>query len=262
MLDEAALFVALTPLLEADLSRPWQTTLVATDASVAYGFGVSEAHADPDLVREIGRFGEQPGRLIRLHRDGGVSDEPERFRKHTALTIPLSKAAFRTVISSKRRWAAHSSTLETCGVVLGLRWLLRSTARHAKRTTFLIDAQAVLGAIAKGRSSSGAIKRDVRHAAALILAGDIWLRTAYIPSEDNPADEPSRGIVRLFRRRRHVVPNGPARALGKHPVAKRHTKETPRERTGTGRSDRHYNELREAGNWRRLIVKMWNRKKA
>ena len=31
---------------------------------------------------------------------------------------------------------------------------------------------------------------------ALVLAGDLLLKLVYVPSEDNPADAPSRGIVR------------------------------------------------------------------
>ena len=120
--------------------------------------------------------------------------------------MPLSKRAFRTVISARRRFEAHSSTLEAGGVVLGLKGMLRQSRNHSSRATFLIDAQAVLGAIAKGRSSAGAIKRDTQLAAALLLEGDVALSCTHIPSEDNPADEPSRGIVRTWRRRSSAVP--------------------------------------------------------
>ena len=122
------------------------------------------------------------------------------------MNMPLSGGAFRTVISSRRQYKVHSSTLECGGVVLGFKWLLRQARDHSKRVTFLIDAQAVLGAISKGRSSAGAIKRDVKFAAALLLAGDVALSCTYIPSEDNPADDPSRGIVRNRRTRAFVVP--------------------------------------------------------
>ena len=90
--------------------------------------------------------------------------------------------------------------------MLGLKWFLRRPHNHRRRATFLIDAQAVLGAIAKGRSSAGAIKRDVKQAAALLLAGDIALACAYVPSEHNPANEPSRGVIRRHRRRASAVP--------------------------------------------------------
>ena len=118
--------------------------------------------------------------------------------------IGLSKWDFKAVISSRRRFDAHSGGLEAHGVALGLRWLLRSTTRHARRTTILIDAQSVLGAVRKGRSSAPSLKRELRYIGALILGGDLLVRCLYVPSEDNPADAPSRGIVRkhLFGKRK------------------------------------------------------------
>ena len=100
------------------------------------------------------------------------------------------------MISTRRKSEAHSSTLQAGGVVLGLKWMLRQARLHSCRATFLIDAQVVLGAVAKGRSSAGAIKRDTQLTAALLLAGKVALFCTYISSEDNPAEDPSRGVVR------------------------------------------------------------------
>ena len=78
-----------------------------------------------------------------------------------------------------------------------------------------MDAQAVLGAITKGRSSAERIRRDVSNVAALCLAGDILLRSVYVPSEDNPADEPSRGCLRIQRLRRTAVRRGANKVVSK-----------------------------------------------
>ena len=77
--------------------------------------------------------------------------------------------------------------------MLMVRWLLRSVANQSKRITVLVDAKAVLGAAAKGRSSARALQSGIRKLAALQLGGDVLLRLVYVPSEDNPADAPSRG---------------------------------------------------------------------
>ena len=141
--------------------------------------------------------------FIRLNRAVAHPDEePERPRRGSPCKVPLGRGCFRTVIASKARHAAHSGSLETTAVVLGLRWLLRSSRRHGKRTLLLIDAQAVLGATAKGRSSAPSIRRGVMRVAALLLAGDLQPYFGYIPSEENPADTPSRGVVRRWRRQK------------------------------------------------------------
>ena len=121
VMSELGTFLALSPLIEADMRRPWQSVLVATDASQSYGYRVSMAPMEPGVVRTIGRVGERPNQFVRLERDMGPSDEPEKPRKGVAFTVPLAKSAFRTVVMSRARFKAHSSTLETGGVALGLR---------------------------------------------------------------------------------------------------------------------------------------------
>ena len=198
---ELLLFMSVCPLLEADTWRVWQDCVVATDASTVFGFGVSVAHCDATVTRDIAKDCTVPSTYIRLNRDvPHQEEEAERPRLGRACHVRLGRGCFRTVIASKARHAPHSGSLETTAVVLGLRWLLRSATRHSKRTLLLIDAQAVLGATAKGRSSAPSIRRGVMRVAALLLAGDLQPYYGYIPSEENPADTPSRGVIRPWRR--------------------------------------------------------------
>ena len=90
--------------------------------------------------------------------------------------------------------------MELRGVLLSLRWLLRSASRHGKRIVLLVDAKAALGAVAKGRMNAPAFHGPLCSVNALLLASNTLLRPVYVPSEDNPADAPSRG-----RRRRPVT---------------------------------------------------------
>ena len=199
---ELSLYLGLLPLLEGDLWRPWQDCIVATDASEAFGFGVSVAQAPSDLTRRIAHQCAAPSVFVRLDSHGDAADSPERVRWGNPYTVPLSRGCFTTMVSSRARFASHSGSLEASGVSLGLRWLLRSASRHSKRTLLLVDARAVLGAVAKGRSSAPTIRRELMRIAGLLLAGDLHLHLAYIPSEHNPADAPSRGIVHKWRRGR------------------------------------------------------------
>jgi hypothetical protein len=77
-----------------------------------------------------------------------------------------------------------------------LKWVLTSKSRFGHRVAMLVDAKAMLAAVAKGRSGSPEFARTLAHVSALELATNTLLRLVYIPSEDNPADAPSRGARR------------------------------------------------------------------
>ena len=205
-LAELLLFMMLMPFVDADLTRPWSDIIVASDASPSFGFGVSVAPASADDLRAFSRTAARRGAFARLERDGSYPDEEvEKPRKGRACPLPINKAAFATVVSSRAVHAAHAGALEAGGVRLALRWYLRSVARHGTRMVLLVDAQAVLGAVSKGRSSSGTLRREIMRIAALQLVGGLLLKLVYVPSEDNPADAPSRGVVRRWRPRRNCI---------------------------------------------------------
>jgi hypothetical protein len=171
----------LLPALESDLRRPWSPIVTASDASVNFGFGACVAACTPNRARQLGRLAERRGDYVRLDRSGDDSDEAERPRLGTPHRLGLAKSAFQTVVQSRKQYKAHSSTLEAAGLVLLVRWILRSTARHSTRIVVLVDAKAVLGAAARGRSSSACLKREIRQLAALTLAGDLLLGTSTCP---------------------------------------------------------------------------------
>ena len=74
-----------------------------------------------------------------------------------------------------------------------LKWVLRCSSRFSHRVVLLVDSKVVLGAIAKGRSSSKPLNAIVRRAAALCFAGGLTLHCVFISTKHNPADWPSRG---------------------------------------------------------------------
>ena len=158
---------------------------------------------ETDVVKTIGRVRERPNQYVRLARNNGPSDEPEKPRKGTEFFVPLVKSNCRAGVMSKARFESHSGTLEAGGVALGLRWLLRSAPRH------------VLRAVAKGSSSARRVRADVAHVAALCIAGHIMLRLVYVPSWDNQAKEPSRGSLRVRRLSCSCVRRGACTEIGK-----------------------------------------------
>ena len=173
------------------MQKPWLPVVVASDASPAYGFGVCKCDTSVDVVRELGRLSEKRGDYIVLGAPGQIPDAASRIGKPHR--IPLSKTRFSTVISAKTRVGGHPGLLEAQAVRLAVEWVARAVDRVGHRVVLLVDAKAILGAVAKGRSSAKTIRRIVARISALVLATDITLHLLYVPTEWNPADAPSRG---------------------------------------------------------------------
>lgn len=200
VLDDVIMNVLLCPAWVAELDRPWSSTVVASDASTAFGFGVCAAQLDRDTVRALASEAGDKHHIFRLLRCDG--DEPPRPRDGATTTVPLFQSDFKTVISHRARRTQHSGSLEASAVVLGLRRLLRSPSQHRHRLIYLVDATAIQGSLRKGRTSAGTIRRQIRQAAALQIATGVMVVFLYVPSEDNPADKPSRGVRPAIRGRK------------------------------------------------------------
>ena len=89
---ELLLFMSVCPLLEADTRRVWQDCVVATDASTVFGFGVSVAHCDATVTRDIANDCTVPSTCIRLNREVPHQDEEaERPRLGRACHVRLAE---------------------------------------------------------------------------------------------------------------------------------------------------------------------------
>ena len=197
--SEILVAAAFAPLLGADLGRDFLPQLIACDAAGTHGFGVSYMPCSQQLVRSVSSLSERRGDFVRFFQE---PDEPcRKDRLGTPHELPFHKWQFHTAISAKARWKAHAGLLEAHGLHIALKWALRSAVRFHRRVVVLIDAKAILGAASKGRSSAPGIRGVLRKIGNLLMATNSLLRFVYIPSEDNPADAPSRGIVRRVRNR-------------------------------------------------------------
>ena len=190
--------LALMPLLPAALDRQFLDTLLACDAAPEFGFGVCAAKCGRRLVQQVGRLAERQGDYVRLLPNPGMTEKPRLGVMHR---LPLKPTQFKTLISCKAQKPAHSGLLECHGVLLTLKWVGRDVKRHHSRPVILVDAKVAVGCISKGRSSAQALRRVLRSISALCLACDLLPRLVYIPTECNPADPPSRGLVPQRKRR-------------------------------------------------------------
>ena len=114
------------------------------------------------------------------------------MRQGSPITLPFAQESFRDVISMRARRTGHAGELEAHALLLAVRHLCRSAANHGKHAVFAVDAQAVVYAALKGRSSAPGFAFTLRRIGALLLATGIRAHYMWIPSEHNPADWPSR----------------------------------------------------------------------
>ena len=188
---ELAVAAFIMPLLYADLRRTFLPQLTACDAAPAFGFGVAYMKCSRAAAAGVGALAERRGDYVKFYL--GPDEPPPKDRLGVPHLLPYAKQRFKVAISARARYKAHSGVLEAHGLLLALKWLLRKRGNFHHRLAFLIDAKAVLGATSKGRSSAPVIRGIVRQIGALLMATNCLFRGIYVPSEHNPADEPSRG---------------------------------------------------------------------
>jgi len=104
----------------------------------------------------------------------------------------VQNSRWSTIISSKWRSAEHINILELRAVISAIRWALSYPSSMGCRVLVLSDSAVAVGALSKGRSSSPQLLSRLRSVASLLLCSGIRLTVSWIPTELNPADEPSR----------------------------------------------------------------------
>lgn len=100
--------------------------------------------------------------------------------------------SWRTIVSTPWRESEHINSLELRALSTAVRWALKSPDSLASRLLVFSDSQVAVFSSNKGRSSSHLLLRRLRSLAAGLLASGLRLLLRWIPSEDNPADGPSR----------------------------------------------------------------------
>ena len=187
VLDEMLVTLLLAPLLSVDLDRQPVQELIATDAAPEFGFGVGSCPCSKGEANQVCRLAERRGDYVRL------TNPVEVPRIGLPRRLAVTQKDFRTVICSRAPWSAHSGVLEAHAFLLALKWVARQAKKHDTKVPLLVDAKAAVGAVGKGHSFSRTLRTVVRTAASITMAANLLPRVAYIPSESNPADRPSRG---------------------------------------------------------------------
>ena len=136
-------------------------------------------------AQRLGSLGAAPDVHVRLG-DAGYERQLERPRLGTEVRMTAARHKFKTLLSSRARHVSHSGEMEAVGITLATRWLLRTSRFHNHRFVLLVDAQAPLACLRKGRSSAPTLARATRRTAAALLAGNLTVSSLYVPSEKQP----------------------------------------------------------------------------
>ncbi len=176
--SELTIMAGLAPLLVGHCKRSTFNKVLATDASHVGG-GVCAAPLSVNLAAKL--LDWSPRRKPWVLFD-------EMAAMFTSL-VPASdwKVKFAHVWRSQ----AHINALELTTFYLALRWVVSHPVMSCRLVTFL-DSQVCLSVLAKGRTSSPRLIATMRRIACICLATNISITGAYVRSEHNPADFPSR----------------------------------------------------------------------
>ena len=154
--SELATIADLAPLLQCSLSDEWCPRAVAVDASTT-GLGVV---ASPLISSDISDY-----------------------------------SPFSWSVIASSRWkngSEHINSFELRAVSTAIRWSLSFPSSLGRKLVLFSDSQVAIGSLRKGRSSSPLLLRRLRAISSWLLASGLRLLLYWTPSEDNPADEPSR----------------------------------------------------------------------
>ena len=103
-----------------------------------------------------------------------------------------------------RHGSEHINSLELRAVLTTLRWRIEKQKQVVCRMVHLVDSLVCLHALSRGRSSSRKLRRTMARVNALVLAGNVQVVWAYVHTDDNPADRPSRWGQRVRTKYRNA----------------------------------------------------------
>lgn len=212
---ELQTFDGIIPLIYRDLRARWNTRVHAVDAS-EFGLGATVADFPYGFVRELGQYNERwrfrdsqgcnPRQHVLSEQFGDNSvgkqsivfeDEPDTICQVEGFqNVPFSAVdrEWRTV--GKHVWWDQASlpVYEARPGLYAAKHALRNRASFGMKHLILTDSLTAACAFSRGRSSGFAMRRVCSQLAALALGTGSTFHFRWIPSEWNPADNPSRGI--------------------------------------------------------------------
>jgi hypothetical protein len=186
ILQELIVFVAVLPLIHADMGRSFDRLLVATDVAEDFGFGFSLHRCGPDLAAAVGRLAEKRGDFVRLVNEPGCPPPRDRFGQPHDL--PVCRDCFRTFVHV-------GAGVRTLVPWKSMHFCLECAGWHDSLLFIRVEWMPFLGDIGSCRQREELGGHHPRHAGINRRAAAEHQRIAdfcYIPIEFNLAHDPSR----------------------------------------------------------------------
>ena len=142
--------------------------------------------AGQELVKSAHRAAMYKGCDVRLAT--GILQRPGLWPRKP---FPSNCWRWKVVVAYKRQ-GAHINVPEMHALCAAVRWRLRQPGALNSRFLHLVDSQVCMTVLVKGRASSDQLREPLRRCCALLLASSCAVVLAYVATDDNPADEPSR----------------------------------------------------------------------
>ena len=153
------------------------------------------------LASKIGNLVSVKGEDIMLNTPTSQMTGYQRLRA----SVPSRLWKWQVIAGWKwKHGSEHINSLELRAILTTLRWRLEKKQQVGCRLIHLADSLVCLHTLSRGRSSSRKLRRTMARVNALILAGNIQPVWAYVHTDDNPADRPSRWGQRIKTKFRNV----------------------------------------------------------
>ena len=218
---ELRAFAGLMPLLHAEWRRPWNPVVSVSDASEE-GYGVCGALFNSQAVASIGRVCERERfRRVGTHSaresaltsagfvrsevtgqwlDGALEDAEYLRASGWDLNaqfpeVPKSMmdpANWTTVRQGPWKRKEHIVHLEALALVKSFEFIAQDLSTGNSRQLLLVDSMSAALAFDRCRSKNFKMLRRIRRFCSFALARNISFSVRWVPSELNPADDPSR----------------------------------------------------------------------
>ena len=145
------------------------------------------------LVRKLCGLVSTKGEDLLLQHNTDLPVKHHRLR----LSLPGRLWRWRTVAGWK--WSdssEHINVLELRAVLTTIKWRTERLHQQDLRCIHLVDSLVVLHGLSRGRSSSRRMRRTLMKLNSYLLATGLQPTWAYINTHQNPADRPSRQVIK------------------------------------------------------------------